>query len=187
MKPSTFWRPVPGGQSLRTLLKRIWNSDDRASAIVEMAVVLPLMMLLITGMMSMGIVLNNYLLLAHASDVGARYLALNQGAFGTTAAGNPCTMAAAQIQAAATGIPGSSITYLFGMTPTASSTTTWYGGPTTGSGGFGSGSTCASTGNTTLKSGGTVTVQVQYPVSPIIIFWSHHTINLTAETTELVQ
>jgi Flp pilus assembly protein TadG len=190
MKPSTLWRPVPGRQPLLALLKRIWNSDSRASAIVEMAVVLPLMLLLITGMMSMGIVLNNYLVLAHASDIGARYLALNQGQFTNTATGNPCAMAAQQIQAAALAIPASSISYSFGITTAPPSpTTTWYGGAGTGSGGFSgtTGASCGATGSTNLQSGGTVTVAIQYPVTPIIIFWAHHTINLTASTTEIVQ
>jgi Flp pilus assembly protein TadG len=191
MEPSTaFWRTLPARRSLLTLLGRVWKSDNRGSALVEMAVVLPLMLVLITGMMSMGIVLNNYLVLAHASDIGARYLALNQGQFTNTATGNPCAMAAQQIQAAAVAIPASSISYGFGITtPPPSPTTTWYGGPGTGSGGFSgtTGASCGATGSTNLQSGGTVTVSVQYPVVPMVMFWAHHTINLTATTTEIVQ
>jgi Flp pilus assembly protein TadG len=145
------------------------------------------MLLLITGMMSMGIVLNNYLVLAHASDIGARYLALNQGTFGTTATTNPCIMAAQQIQAASTAIPASSISYSIGLTtPPPSPTTTWYGS-TSGSGSYAATTGCGATGSTNLVAGGTVTVSLQYPVTPIIIFWAHHTINLTATTTEIVQ
>ena len=129
MEPSTaFWRTLPGRRSLLTLLGRVWKSDNNGSALVEMAVVLPLMLVLITGMMSMGIVLNNYLVLSHASDIGARYLALNQGSFANTAAGNPCIMAAQQIQAASTAIPAGSISYEIGLTTAPPSpTTTWYG------------------------------------------------------------
>jgi Flp pilus assembly protein TadG len=187
MKPSTLWRPVPGGRSLLILLKRIWDSDSKGSALVEMAVVLPLMLLLITGMMSMGIVLNNYLVLAHASDIGARYLALNQGQFTNGATGNPCIMAANQIVAASTAIPASSISYEIGITtPPPSPTTTWYGS-SSGTGSYSTSTNCGATGSGNLQSGGTVTVSIQYPIAPIIIFWSHHTINLTATTTEIVQ
>ncbi len=187
MKPSMLSRPVPGRRSLLTLLKRIWNSDSKGSAIVEMAVVLPLMLLLITGMMSMGVVLNNYLLLAHASDIGARYLALNQGQFTNTATGNPCILAAKQIAAASTAIPANSISYSIGITtPPPSPTTTWYSS-NNGSGGYAVTTGCGASGSGNLQSGGTVTVSVQYPIAPIIIFWSHHTINLTATTTEIVQ
>jgi Flp pilus assembly protein TadG len=191
MKPSTLWRPVPGRQPLLALLKRIWNSDSRASAIVEMAVVLPLMLLLITGMMSMGVVLNNYLLLAHASDVGARYLAINQGNFTANATQNPCIMAATQIQNAAVAIPASSLSYAITITPTAGGTATTFTS-LNGTGSYASASGCGATGTTGGVGamgigGGTVTVSVSYPVTPIVIFWAHHTINMTATTTEIIQ
>jgi Flp pilus assembly protein TadG len=151
-----------------------------------MAVVLPLMLLLITGMMSMGIVLNNYLVLAHAADVGARYLAINQGNFANGAT-NPCAMAATQIKNAAIAIPASSLSYAITLTPTLGGTATTYTS-SNGASGFGTSSACGTGGNAAMGlGGGIVTVSVGYPVSPIIIFWAHHTINLAATTTEIIQ
>jgi Flp pilus assembly protein TadG len=45
-----------------------------------MAIVLPVMMLVITGIVSFGLLLSSYLIVSHAVDVGARNLALSRGA-----------------------------------------------------------------------------------------------------------
>ena len=187
MKPSTaFWRTLPGRRSLLTLLERVWDSDSKGSAIVEMAIVLPLMLFLIMGMVCFGIVLNNYLLLSHAADIGARYLALNQGQFGTSASNNPCIMAANQIQAAAVAIPANQISYTIILTPTVGGTPSTYTS-NNGSSSF-AGGTCASGGSTAMGIGGGIaTVSIQYPITPTIPFWTRETINLAATTTEVIQ
>src|SRR4051794_28783487 len=76
-------------------------SHSEGGALVETALVVPVMLTLITGMASFGIALNNYLLLSHAAAVGARYVAINQGNFSNGTTTNPCAMAATQIQASA--------------------------------------------------------------------------------------
>ena len=187
MKPSTaVWRTLPGGRPLLKLLERIWNSDNKGSALVEMAVVLPLMFIMIFGMVAMGIMLNNYLLLAHAADVGARYLAINQGQFGTSSSNNPCIMAANQIQAAAVAIPANQISYTIILTPTVGGTASTYKS-NNGSSSY-AGGTCASGGSNAMGIGGGVaTVSIQYPITPNIPFFNRQTINLAATTTEVIQ
>jgi Flp pilus assembly protein TadG len=168
-------------------LKDLLSSNSEGGALVEMAVVLPLMLTFITGMASFGIALNNYLVLSHAADVGARYVAINQGNFTDGAATNPCVMAAAQIQAAAVAIPASQISYAITLTPTAGGTATTYTS-NNGTTGFGSGTSCATGGSENMGTGGgTVTVSVSHPITPFVMLWSNHPINLTAITTEIIQ
>jgi Flp pilus assembly protein TadG len=54
--------------TLRTLLK-----NQRGQAIVEMALILPLLLMLLMGMMEMGRIGNAYLTATHAARHGARY------------------------------------------------------------------------------------------------------------------
>lgn len=169
------------------LLKKLLNSRSEGGALVETALVVPLMLTLITGMASFGLALNNYLLLSHASDVGARYIAINQGNFTNGATTNPCAMAATQIQAAAPGIAASQLSYSITLTPSASGTATTYTS-NSGTSGFGSGTSCATGGSANMGTGGgIVTVSVSHPITPFVVFWSNRTLTLTATTTEIIQ
>lgn len=171
------------GRRLRDLL----TSRSEGGALVEMALVVPIMLTLITGMASFGIALNNYLLLSHAADVGARYLAINQGNFSNGTTTNPCAMAATQIQAAAVGIAASQLSYSITLTPTATGTATTYTS-SNGTSGFGSGTGCATGGTANMGTGGgIVTVSLSHSVTPFVVFWSNRTLSLAATTTEIIQ
>lgn len=167
-------------------LRKLGGGRNEGSALVEMAVVVPLMMVLITGMCSMGLSLNSYLALSHAADVGARYIALSQGNF-TNGASNPCAMGATQIQAAGPTLVPAKISYTIALTPTSSGTTTTFSS-SNGAGSFGSGSSCGTSGTGDMGSGGgTVSVTLSYPVQLLIFGWSPATLNLQASTTEIIQ
>ncbi|WP_162601855.1 TadE/TadG family type IV pilus assembly protein [Occallatibacter savannae] len=182
-----FRRILSTNQSAVRLFRDQFVFHSDGGALVEMALVVPVMIMLITGMASFGIALNNYLLLSHASAVGARYLAVNQGNFSNGTTTNPCAMAATQIQAAAAGIAASQLSYSITLTPTASGTATTYTS-SNGTSGFGSGSGCATGGTASMGSGGgIVTVSVNHPVMPFVVFWSNHSLNLNATTTEVIQ
>jgi len=169
------------------LLRGLLISRSEGGALVETALVVPVMLTLITGMASFGIALNNYLLLSHAAAVGARYLAINQGNFSNGTTTNPCAMAATQIQAAAVGIAASQLSYSITLTPTAAGTATTYTS-SNGASGFGSGSSCALGGNANMGTGGgIVAVTVSHPVTPFVVFWSNRSLNLSATTTEIIQ
>ena len=168
-------------------LKDLLTSHNEGGALVETALVVPIMLTLITGMASFGIALNNYLLLSHAAAVGARYLAINQGNFTNGTTTNPCAMAATQIQAAAVGIAASQLSYSITLTPTANGTATTYTS-SSGTSGFGSGSGCATGGTANMGTGGgIVTVSVSHPVTPFVVFWNNRALNLQATTTEIIQ
>lgn len=180
-------RILPAGPFATRRLKELLNSQSEGGALVETALVVPLILVLITGMASFGIALNNYLVLTHAADIGARYVAINQGNFTNGATTNPCAMAAGQIQAAAVAIPASKISYVITLTPTSGGTANTYTS-NNGASGFGSGSSCATGGSGNMGTGGgTVTVSVSYSVSPFVVFWSSRALNLTATTTEIIQ
>ncbi|MBS1805074.1 MAG: pilus assembly protein [Acidobacteria bacterium] len=169
------------------LVRRFFISHSDGGALVETALVVPLMLTLITGMASFGIALNNYLLLSHAAAVGARYLAINQGNFSNGTTTNPCAMAATQIQAAAVGIAASQLSYSITLTPTASGTATTYTS-SNGTTGFGSGSACATGGTAAMGTGGgIVSVSVSHSVTPFVVFWSNRSLSLTGTTTEVIQ
>lgn len=167
-------------------LRALVGGRNEGSALVEMAVVVPLMMLMITGMCSMGLSLNSYLALSHAADVGARYIAISQGNF-SNGASNPCALGASQIQTAAPTLAASKISYSIALTPTASGTTTTFTS-SNGTGSFGSGSSCGTSGTGDMGAGGgTVNVTLTYPVQLLIFGWSPTTVTLQASTTEIIQ
>jgi Flp pilus assembly protein TadG len=172
----------------RSILSRLrsLNSDAEGSALVEMALVLPLMMVLILGITSMGLATNAYIILSHATDVGARYIAISQGNF-ANGANNPCASAATQIQAAAPVLSASKLSYSITLSPSASGTATTYTSSNGGSG-FGSGSTCGTGGTAAMGTGlGTVTVTLTYPYQLLFYGRSPTTLTLTASTTEIIQ
>ncbi len=53
-----------------------FRSADEGGSLVEFALVLPMMLMLMTGMFSFGICLNNYIILTNAVNAGARGMAL---------------------------------------------------------------------------------------------------------------
>ncbi len=178
---------MSGNPRVSRRLKGLLNSDSEGGALVEMALVVPIMLTLITGMASFGIALNNYLVLSHAADIGARYVAINQGNFSNGTTTNPCAMAAVQIQAAAVGIPASQISYSITIQPSLTGTAATYTS-NNGAAGFGAGTSCATGGSGNMGSGGgIVTVQLSRPFTPFVVFWSNHALSLVASTTEIIQ
>lgn len=168
-------------------LRRFLRSDSQGQALVEMAFTLPIMMLMITGMTSFGLLLNNYLMLSHASDVGARYLAINQGNFDTGGTTNPCAMAATQIQAAAGTLAAGNLSYTITFYNSSSASTGSYSS-SNGATSFGAGSTCASGGATAMGlGGGSVSVQLSYPFLLTVYGWAPSTMTLQAVTTDIIQ
>lgn len=110
--------------------------------------------------------LNTYLVLSHATDVGARNLALSRGA--TT---DPCADAVAAIQSSAPNLTPSSLTYSF----------------TIGSGSFASPSTSCTAGEADMVAGSEARVTVTYPFQLLFYGWKPTTVNITASTSEVIQ
>jgi Flp pilus assembly protein TadG len=152
-------------------VRRILSQREEGQSLVEFSLVLPIFLLLVTGIFAFGIAYNNWLVLTDATSVGGRTVAIYRG---NTL--DPCSTAATAIQGAAPGLNASNITYAFLI-----------------SGVSYSGSTCSSSSTTTgaagnMVQGGTITVTTTYPCS-LAVYGKNLIPNCTlqASVKELVQ
>lgn len=144
----------------------IRRSDETGSSLVELAVCIPILLMIVTGMMSFGIALNNYVMLTNAVEIGGRQLAILRGQ--TT---DPCSTVSSTISSASPLLTSANLTYNFTINGTAYSNKT----------------TCTA-GAALLQQGTAASVQVTYPCS-LLIYGKNlaPSCTLTAQTTELVQ
>src|ERR1700761_7198494 len=127
-----LWSPGPG--------------REEGGALVEMALVIPILMLIVTAIFAFGIGLNNYLELTDAVSIAARQLAISRGQ--TT---NPCAQAVTTIENAAPQLKPANLTFSFVLNGTSYS-----------------GTSCSSTSTTTgaagnLVQGASAQLTVSYP------------------------
>lgn len=157
---------------------RVRTGSETGQAIVEMALAVPILLLLVTGIATFGITFANYLSLADAVGIGGRQLAISRA--NTT---NPCSLVASTVQAALpNGMVAGNLTFTYVLNGSTF-------GPYTGV----AASTCSSSSNTTgaagdLVEGKNAQVIVTYPCS--LSVYGHNiapTCNLTSQVTELVQ
>jgi len=132
--------------------------------LVEFAMVLPMMMLVVTGIFYLGITLCLYLQLTNATQVGAQLLSVSRGQ--TT---DPCSSVSAAVEAAAPNLKTSNLTFAYSLD----------GQPY-------SGTTC-SAGASYLVQGTSASLTVTYPVNVGIYGLGWGTIPLKSSTTELMQ
>ena len=78
-------------------------SDERGSALIEMALSVPIMLMLLTGLFSFGMTLCQKLQLAEALSSGGRVLAADRGDI------DPCAVATSAIYAAAPSLKSSDV------------------------------------------------------------------------------
>lgn len=151
-------------RALAVRIRIMPGAGAEGNALVEFALVTPLLMALMTGMITFGMMLSNYVALTNAVDTGARLLAVSRGE--TT---DPCATTVAAIYAAAPQLTQSNFTFTFVL-----------------NGNSYSGTTCAA-GTANLVTAEPAEVTATYP-APISLFgWSPSTLTLSAQTTELVQ
>jgi|HubBroStandDraft_4_1064222.scaffolds.fasta_scaffold14995_6 Flp pilus assembly protein TadG len=164
---------------------------EDGQALVEMAFVTPVILLILTGILSFGIALNQYELLTYATGDAARAFALsrNQSSWTPTTAADPCEYTyqvaygnGSTYQGAAPTLNPSNVTMTISYTPPSGSDHTaqnWT--PTATSG-------CSTFALDGTDINGTVTVQTTYPVFPVIWGWSStYKLNLTATSSEQIQ
>jgi len=153
---SGFWQLLP--RARRTI---VGAGREEGTSLFEFALVLPLLMMLLVGIIKGGIFFYDYVVLADAVATGARTLATNRGN------GNACTLAETALKNAAYNLNQSLITIQ----------------PETFTGG--GGSTC-----TALAPNDAVTVSATYPCDMTIPFlggnfWQSCT--LSSQTTVRVE
>ncbi|MGC1424333.1 MAG: TadE/TadG family type IV pilus assembly protein [Terracidiphilus sp.] len=151
----------------RSIFKRMGSAfarDVQGGALVEMAVSMPVILLLMTGIFSFSIALHQKLALAEAVSAGGRVLAVERGDT------DPCKATTNAIYAAAPTLSQSNMTINYVLNGVA----------------VGSGvTTCASTPN--LVTGGTAQITATYPTSVSVFGRNLGTFNLATTITEVVQ
>lgn len=145
-------------------LRAILEAGSSGSALVELALILPIILVLITGMFTLGVAFNNYLVLTHAVGTGARLLAVSRGE--TT---DPCATASSAVYAAAPTLTQSKIKFTFVL-----------------NGNSYPGTTCAA-GTSSLLTAVPAQITANYPAQITLFGWTPSTLTLTAQTTELIQ
>jgi len=148
-------------RSMRERVSTRLSLGEEGSNLVEFAMVLPLLLMLVTGIIGFGLVMNNKEELQSAAGQGVHALAI-----GENLVSDPCG-AATTVITSATQLKASNITITF-----------LNGGP---NGTAMSGSSCAN-----LPTGTVVSVKAQYPCSLSVIFRFAGTCSLTALETEPV-
>ncbi len=150
---------------------------------VEFALVLPLLLLVLTGIFSFGIIFNQYEVLTNATNTAARAFALSAGggvgsSKSTAPNSDPCAYAASALQDDVSGIKTADLTYTIVYTVTATSVSTTYSG---------TGSSNPSCSGLLMSEKDTVKMTVTYPVSALLYSWTSKSYTLTAQDMEFVQ
>jgi len=159
-------------KSLIRGIRALLRAGDQGSAVLEFALILPMMLLLTTVILVFGIAMNNYLQLTNAVSIGARTLAIS-----AQMTLDPCATASSAITAAVPNLTPSKFTFSYVMNGTAYS-----------------GTSCSSSSVTSgaarnLSSGSTVSVTATYPLN-LSVFGQQYSASsavLSATSSELVQ
>lgn len=157
---------------------RLRTGDERGAAVLEMAVTLPIFLMLVTGIATFGLAFANYLSLADAVYIAGQQLAVSRGQ--TT---NPCQVAGTTI---ANALPAGMVDGNVTITLVLNGATF---GPYSGT----AASSCSSSSTTTGAAGDLVQGQnaeiiATYPCN-LSVYGKNYapTCNLTSQVTELVQ
>jgi Flp pilus assembly protein TadG len=153
---------------VRTFIRR---SDERGGALVEMALCVPILLMIVTGIMTFGIALNNYIMLTSAVEVGGRQLAIIRG--NST---DPCKDIATTIATASPLLQATNLKFSFN-----------FNGNTYNNLAYPTGTTCTA-GAAQVLEALPMQVQVTYPCS-LVIYGKNlvPSCTLTAQATELEQ
>lgn len=144
------------------------HSGESGQSLVEFAMVAPLLLLAVTGILWFGLALNNYQVLTNAVGDGARAFALSRG---QTTVTDPCAYAVTTVKGAAPNLTASQLTFTMIYTPTGGTAKTYS-------------TTCS---GITLNTGDTIEMTVTYPFAVNVLGWGAKQLTLSAQLTELVQ
>jgi Flp pilus assembly protein TadG len=149
----------------------IGRAKEDGQAVVEMALALPLLLLVVTGIMAFGVTLNHYIELTDGVSIAGRQVAIHRG--NTT---DPCADAVAAVTKAAPNLTPAQLSYTLVL-----------------NGNSYSGTSCSSESTTTgaagdLVQGADATLTVTYPCSLGVFGWAApRSCTLASQVTELVQ
>ncbi len=154
------------------------------NALVEFALVAPLLLCLLMGLVAIGVLVNNYITLTDAVAMGARAFAESTGVSSSPVNGDPCAYAVSVMNSDAKSLATANITYTIKYTPASTGTQ---------SGNLGS--TCTGTFSG-MTEGDQVQITATYPALMLyttyqggMLILPHYTSSwiLGAHTTQVVQ
>jgi Flp pilus assembly protein TadG len=158
-------------------------SGEEGSTLVEMAFVLPVLLVVLTGIFSFGIALNQEMVLTNAVNAGARAFALSRsGTVSLAPSADPCLYAVTTAVSSASSLQSSNMSFTIVYSPSGTGNPNKGGSATTYTATGTSSNVCA---NLAMYTGDIVQVQTTYPVTPTFFGWSTR-LNLTGTSTELV-
>ncbi len=144
------------------------GDGESGSQLVEIALVMPILLLVTYGMCWFGLAVNNYLVLTNAVQVGAQVLATDRGS------SNPCSDVVTAVKNAAPNLNWSA---------TGSSAPVW----TINIGGTDYTTSCSSPSTMTSQAQGSVEVQYPLTITSNLFGAGSYTFTLTAETQEVIE
>jgi Flp pilus assembly protein TadG len=172
----------------RSRLRTLLVSEDEGTQLVEMALVAPLMMLMLTGIASFAMALYSYQQLGYATSTASQWVAAEYGMTSSDGSFDPCAAIVTEVTGALPNWSAAKFTYTLSITSgSGSSTSTTTFGPTAGSG-----FSCSS-GYSDLSQNEPIVVTVSYAYNWFSIFtWRPDNSftpsgNLTATEASLVQ
>jgi Flp pilus assembly protein TadG len=180
-------RRIPGKstplerQSRRDTPHALLSTREDGNALVEFALVAPIMLMIMMGIVVIGSTMSNYLQLVESTASAARIIAVSRS---NTL--DPCNTAVSAASSGAPMLNSANMTYTLVLNSPLGATLGTYG-PTEGS------LSCSSSSNTSgppsyLQARGSATFTVTYPCNLTIYgknYWSGCT--LQAQTTEMIQ
>lgn len=154
------------------------------NALIEFALIMPILVVLLAGIVWLGLLINNYITLTDAVSQGARAFAESTDVTAAPVLGDPCTYAVGVMNADARSLNTSLITYTITYTPASTGTGVTKTAP------------CVKFATSGMTEGDTVTIQATYPafmpattvggngfvILPHFTAWT-----LSAHTTQVVQ
>jgi len=148
-------------RTFESRIRSILGSGTEGGALVEMAVTLPLVFLLMTGIFSFSLALYEKLQLAEAVSAGGRVLSVDRGDT------DPCTTTTNAIYSAAPSLTQGSLTISYTLGSTVE------------------GKSCS--GTTAMTAGANATVTASYPCSLNVYGLKYSTCTMSSQVTEVIQ
>jgi Flp pilus assembly protein TadG len=151
-------------------ISRIGTAHQEGGALVEFALIAPMMLALLTGIFGLGFALTDYLQLNNAVDIGARTVAVIRATNSDGTTPDPCAAAYSAITSAAPMLTSSQLKLSFNLNGTSYPNVT----------------SCTN-GEANIVAGGTAQISATYPYTLVIFGWKPLSMTLSAQTTELLQ
>jgi Flp pilus assembly protein TadG len=149
---------------IRSISRRAGACGRRGQSFIEFTLVAPMLMITVTGMLSFGITMHNFLVLTNGVNVGAEVLAVSRGQ-----TSDPCATTVTAVENAAPSLVAANLTFKFVIDGTSFS-----------------GTSCAS-GAADMVQGQTASVAVTYPCTLAVYGLTVPSCTLGTKTAEMIQ